>query len=97
MDGNLDVMVSSLFHASCINMVFITCHFIANDLGPQTQYYLPSGILNTKGSNTLAVAVIPIDKGAQLGKVSLEAYKVLESSIPAVELVESPGIDKRHT
>lgn len=96
MDGSLDVMVS-LFNPSCFRHSYSSYDILANDLGPQTQYYLPAGILNTKGSNTLTVAVIPVDKGAQLGKVTLEPYKVLESAIPAVELVDSPGIDKRQT
>lgn len=68
----------------------------ANDLGPQTQFYLPEGILNTNGKNTLAVAVIAIDEAAQLGKVVLEPYAILESAKPQVDLVESPGYSKRN-
>ncbi|KAI8137250.1 glycoside hydrolase superfamily [Fennellomyces sp. T-0311] len=67
----------------------------ANDLGPQTRYYLPKGILNTSGKNTLAIAVIPLDKGAQLGKVILEPYGTLQSAMPAVDLVESPTYSDR--
>ncbi|KAI8137253.1 glycoside hydrolase superfamily [Fennellomyces sp. T-0311] len=67
----------------------------ANDLGPQTQYYLPKGILNTNGGNTLAIAVVAIDEAAQLGKVTLEPYGTLQTAMPAVELVESPGYDSR--
>ncbi|KAI7848004.1 glycoside hydrolase superfamily [Circinella umbellata] len=66
-----------------------------NDLGPQTQYYLPKGILNTQGKNTLAIGVVAIDEAAQLGKVVLEPYKVLQSALPEVELVDSPGYDTR--
>ncbi|KAI9494123.1 beta galactosidase [Zychaea mexicana] len=67
----------------------------ANDLGPQTQFYLPRGILNTSGLNTLAVAVIPIDEAAQIGKLILEPYKVLQSAIPSVDSVESPSYQDR--
>ncbi|KAI9322100.1 glycoside hydrolase superfamily [Dichotomocladium elegans] len=68
-----------------------------NDIGPQTQFYLPAGILNTKGTNTLAIAVVPFDKGAQLGEVTLEPVGVLQSAMPAVSLVDSPGYDARRT
>ncbi|KAI9275687.1 glycoside hydrolase superfamily [Phascolomyces articulosus] len=67
----------------------------ANDLGPQTQFYLPKGILNTAGKNTLAIAVVAIDEAAQLGQVILEPYKTLQSAIPPVDLVASPGYDAR--
>ena len=67
----------------------------ANDLGPQTQYYLPKGILNTQGKNTLAIGVVAIDEAAQLGEVVLEPYEVLQSALPEVELVDSPGYDNR--
>ncbi|KAI8140736.1 beta galactosidase [Fennellomyces sp. T-0311] len=67
----------------------------ANDLGPQTQYYIPQGILNIKGENSMSIAVIPIDEAAQLGQVTLEPYIVLESAIPPVELVESPTYSDR--
>ncbi|KAI9316747.1 beta galactosidase [Dichotomocladium elegans] len=67
----------------------------ANDLGPQTQFYIPAGILNTQGKNTLAVAVVPLDKNATLGKITMTPYKVLESAIPPVELVMSPGYSVR--
>ncbi|KAI8137249.1 glycoside hydrolase superfamily [Fennellomyces sp. T-0311] len=62
----------------------------ANDLGRQTQCYLPKGILTATGEDTLVIAVIPIDQGAQLGKVVLDPYKILESSILPVALVDSP-------
>ena len=67
----------------------------ANDLGPQTQYYLPKGILNTNGENTLAIAVVAVDEAAQVGKITLEPYTILESGIPDVELVESPTYQDR--
>ncbi|KAI9494124.1 glycoside hydrolase superfamily [Zychaea mexicana] len=67
----------------------------ANDLGPQTQYYLPKGILNTNGENTLAIAVVAIDEAAQVGQVILEPYKILESAIPSVALVDSPTYKDR--
>ena len=67
----------------------------ANDLGPQTQFYLPRGILNTDGENTLAIAVIPVDEAAQVGQIILEPYDVLQSALPQVEPVKSPTYQDR--
>jgi beta-galactosidase len=49
----------------------------ANDLGPQHLFYLPQGILNPRGRNTLAIAVISHGfhgSGGGLGRLSLQAY-----------------------
>ncbi|KAI9494122.1 beta galactosidase [Zychaea mexicana] len=63
----------------------------AHDIGPQTQFYLPRGILNVNGKNTLAIGTVAIDEGAQLGKVTLEPYGVLQSALPQVDMVDSPS------
>ncbi|HEY5187800.1 MAG TPA: beta galactosidase jelly roll domain-containing protein, partial [Solirubrobacteraceae bacterium] len=49
----------------------------ANDLGPQHLFYLPSGVLDQNGENTLAIAVLSHGgngSGGGLGTVSLQAY-----------------------
>lgn len=70
---------------------------VANDLGPQKQYYCPEGIVKTNGaSNSLAIAVISLDKEVKLGKVVLEPYAVLASAKPTVETVNSPAYEARN-
>ena len=49
----------------------------ANDLGPQHLFYLPQGVLNAHGPNTLALAVISHGSdgsGGGLGRLTLQAY-----------------------
>ena len=46
-----------------------------NTVGPQTTFSLPAGILNTNGSNTIAIAVWGLDaQSGGLGQVSLTSY-----------------------
>ncbi|KAI8064245.1 putative beta-galactosidase [Gongronella butleri] len=63
----------------------------ANDLGPQTLFYIPQGILNHNGQNTIAIAVVSLDAKTSIGKVTLEAYSTLLSSMPTVSNVEAPA------
>jgi hypothetical protein len=54
-----------------------------NYLGPQQVFYLPQGILNVNGANTLAIATWSLEPGAGgLGNVSLVPYTVREGGIP---------------
>jgi len=49
----------------------------ANNLGPQHLFYLPAGVLNEHGVNTVAIAVLSHGSdgsGGGLGRVSLQAY-----------------------
>jgi hypothetical protein len=68
---------------------------IANDLGPQTLYYVPEGILNHNGQNTIAIGVISIDESATLGAVTIEPFGKLLSAKPKVSLVDSPTYSSR--
>ncbi|HEV2583537.1 MAG TPA: beta galactosidase jelly roll domain-containing protein [Ktedonobacteraceae bacterium] len=46
-----------------------------NTVGPQNTFYLPAGILNTRGTNDVAIAVWGLDApGGGLGQVSLTSY-----------------------
>ena len=66
-----------------------------NDLGPQTTFYLPQGLLRTDGRNTLAIAEWSLADGAGgLGSVSLVPYEVERGGIP-VSPVASPGYGAR--
>ncbi len=62
-----------------------------NNAGPQHQFYVPAGILNTHGRNTLAIAVWGLDAtSGQLEQVSLVAEGSQAGGIQ-VEPVASPG------
>ena len=53
-----------------------------NNLGPQKEFYLPAGLLNPKGHNTLAIGVWGLDKkGDSLGKVSLKTNGTYNSAL----------------
>lgn len=62
-----------------------------NNVGPQHQFYVPAGILNDQGSNTLAIAVWGLDAtGGGLDQVSLVAAGNQAGGVP-VRPVASPG------
>ena len=62
-----------------------------NNVGPQHQFYVPAGILNDHGANTLAVAVWGLDgSGGGLDQVSLVAAGNQAGGV-AVAPVASPG------
>lgn len=62
-----------------------------NDVGPQHTFVLPNGVLNTRGPNTLALAVLSdgtTESGP--GKVELTLLGRAAGGVP-VTLVDSPG------
>ena len=62
-----------------------------NNAGPQHQFYVPAGILNEHGTNTLAIAVWGLDQaGGGLDAVSLVAAGDQAGGVP-VAPVPSPG------
>jgi len=62
-----------------------------NNVGPQHQFYVPAGILNDHGGNTLAIAVWGLDgAGGGLDQVSLVAAGNQAGGVP-VAPVASPG------
>ena len=62
-----------------------------NNAGPQHQFYVPAGILNEHGPNTLAIAVWGLDQaGGGLDAVSLVAAGNQAGGVP-VAPVSSPG------
>jgi len=64
-----------------------------NNVGPQHQFYVPAGILNDDGSNTLAIAVWGLDQaGGGLDAVSLVAAGDQAGGVP-IAPVASPGYD----
>ncbi|MGW4897809.1 beta-galactosidase [Kitasatospora sp. NPDC004240] len=64
-----------------------------NDLGPQTRFPIPGGILDGDGTNTIAIAVWNTDTaGGGLGKVELESYGTLLSPLTTAR-VNAPGYE----
>jgi beta-galactosidase GanA len=62
-----------------------------NNVGPQHQFYVPAGILNDHGANTLAIAVWGLDQaGVGLDQVSLVVAGNQAGGVP-VSQVASPG------
>jgi beta-galactosidase GanA len=62
-----------------------------NNVGPQHQFYVPAGILNAHGPNTLAIAVWGLDAaGGGLGQVQLVSMGNQAGGVP-VRPVASPG------
>jgi beta-galactosidase GanA len=62
-----------------------------NNAGPQHQFYVPAGLLNERGGNTLAIAVWGLDDtGGGLDQVSLVAEGNQAGGIP-VDQVRSPS------
>jgi beta-galactosidase GanA len=62
-----------------------------NNVGPQHQFYVPAGILNDHGANTLAIAVWGLNgSGGGLDQVSLVAAGDQAGGVP-VQQVASPG------
>jgi beta-galactosidase GanA len=62
-----------------------------NNVGPQHQFYVPAGILNDQGGNTLAIAVWGLNQaGGGLAQVSLAAAGSQLGGVP-VQPVASPG------
>ena len=62
-----------------------------NNVGPQHQFYVPAGLLNDQGDNTLAMAVWGMDAtGGGLDQVSLVAAGNQAGGVP-VRPVLSPG------
>ena len=61
-----------------------------NNVGPQTNYVVPNGILNTAGPNTITIASISFADGTGgLGALSLTLLGNLLGGVP-VSLVDSP-------
>ncbi|MBO0802678.1 MAG: beta-galactosidase [Nocardiopsaceae bacterium] len=62
-----------------------------NDVGPQHRFYVPAGILDDHGGNTLAIAVWGLNAaGGRLGRVSLVAAGDQAGGL-GVRRVPSPG------
>ncbi|KAF1956364.1 beta-galactosidase precursor [Byssothecium circinans] len=67
-----------------------------NNVGPQTTFPVPEGILNYRGVNYLGVTLWGLDSGAtKLGGLSLGADAVVWSGFGEVEVVEGSRYERR--
>ena len=64
-----------------------------SDVGPQTDFELPAGLLNTHGDNTIAIASWSTAQDGGLGEVSLVAQGNVRSSLE-VRTVEAPDYEQ---
>lgn len=70
--------------------------FVVNNIGPQTAFPVPEGILNYHGINYLALSLWALDpKGARIENLQLASTAVIQSGYGSVELSPMPGYSKR--
>jgi hypothetical protein len=67
------------------------------NLGPQTEFPVPEGILNYNGDNWIGVSVWALDDaGAKVPGLSLSSRSPVLTSRQAVKLVDGPVYSKRN-
>lgn len=68
----------------------------ASNIGPQTEFPVPEGILNYNGENWIGLAVWAVDaSGARVPGFSLKAGTAVQTSRSKVEVVKGPSYEKR--
>lgn len=68
----------------------------ASNLGPQTSFPVPEGILNHQGKYTIALSLWAFEStGAKLDGLFLKADGIVETSMREVESVSQPSWKKR--
>lgn len=68
-----------------------------NNLGPQTSYPIPEGVLNHQGVNYIAITLWALDAGgAALSGISLEPTATILSGYGGVAPAEQPRYSPRH-
>lgn len=68
----------------------------ANNVGPQTEFPVPEGIINHQGKNTLGVSLWAMDKaGAKIEGLELVATALVQSGFGRVEASEQPKWKER--
>ena len=70
--------------------------YTVNNIGPQTVYPVPPGILNTQGTNYVALSLWSLENGgSKLEGLTLNATAVIESSIGKIASAPQPGYSVR--
>ncbi|KAJ8456901.1 hypothetical protein ONZ45_g18534 [Pleurotus djamor] len=65
-----------------------------NDIGPQTVFVLPEGILRRKSSNTLGISLWALDaQGASIAGLQLVVDGTFETSLDLVDYTDAPDYD----
>lgn len=67
-----------------------------SNLGPQTRFPVPEGILDHRGKNTVALSVWGLgDSGVEVEGLGIVAEGVVETAMKGVEMVEASTWRKR--
>lgn len=67
-----------------------------NNIGPQTSYPVPPGILNTQGTNYVSLTLWALEKGgAKLEGLTLTETAVIQSGYGPVAPAPQPGYTDR--
>ena len=67
-----------------------------NNIGPQTSFPVPEGILDYRGTNYLALSLWALDaEGAKLGDLQLVSTAIVQSGYGTVELSPMPAYETR--
>ena len=67
-----------------------------NNIGPQTSFPVPEGILDYRGTNYLALSLWALDaKGAKLEDLQLVSTALVQSGYGTVELSPMPAYEVR--
>jgi hypothetical protein len=68
-----------------------TDSIVVNNLGPQTTFPIPEGILNHNGNNDIALTLWSLDAaGAKVAGLALMPQAVIQSGYSKPALVDSP-------
>ena len=92
--------VWEIWYVLCLNLFYsLVCAdliLLVNNLGPQTTYPVPEGILNHNGDNYLALTLWSLDAtGAKLAGLKLQADAVIKSGYSKPALVEGETWQQR--
>jgi hypothetical protein len=79
-----------------LNIFKVCANLSVNNLGPQTDFPVPEGILNYQGTNYIAVTLWSQDKsGNSLASFNISIAALVQSGYGKVTLVDSPPYSSR--
>lgn len=85
---------SSTEHPRSIVLLLTICALV-NNIGPQTSFPVPEGILNYHGTNFLAVSVWALDAAGAHVELQLVNTAIIQSGFGPVELSPMPRYTPR--
>jgi beta-galactosidase len=97
MDGNSENMVSHLSTSIFLSLSLVQdSQAVVHNLGPQTAFPVPEGILNYQGINYIALSLWSQDStGNSLSSLNLTSSTPVQSGFGNVALVDSPPYSPR--